>query len=166
VAGCENTTIALMVEFLAYTGVRVSEMLNILLSDIKARRDRVDVRVIGKGGKERIVWVDKPLLERIRNHFSESKWLFEHTGKQYSRVAVTNRIKYWGVKVLGREITAHTLRHSFATHKLRQTRNLKGVSKYLGYATTSVTADLYVHEELAWEDIEGGLEGPGGNVSR
>ncbi len=111
VASCEDTTIALMVEFLAYTGVRVSEMLNILLSDIKSRRDRVDMRVIGKGGKERIVWVDKPLLERIRNHFSGSKWLFEHSGKQYSRVAVTNRIKYWGVKVLGREITAHTLRH-------------------------------------------------------
>ena len=50
--------------------------------------------------------------------------------------------------VLGREISAHTLRHSWATEQIKRGQSLKAVSLYLGHASTSITADLYVHDTL------------------
>ena len=58
-----------------------------------------------------------------------------------------------GKMILGKEISAHTFRHSWATHTLKRTKNLKGVSKYLGHTSTSTTADLYVHDELTPDDV-------------
>jgi integrase/recombinase XerD len=154
VGECDDKTIALMIEFLAHTGVRVSEMLDILVADLKRRMDHYDLRISGKGGKERTVFVDKGLVERIRSHFQGKKYLFEHSGSQYSRVSVSARIKNQGKVILSKDISAHTLRHSFATEKLKKTRNLQGVSKYLGHSSTATTADLYVHDELTWEDVQ------------
>jgi len=151
----EDITVSLMVEFLYATGVRITEMLNILLSDIKRSNGKYTIRLRGKGNKERTVFAGKELVDRIKRHFKGTTYLFEHSGKGYNRISITNRIKAQGKIVLGKSISAHTLRHSFATHMLKKTNNLKGVSKYLGHSSTSTTADLYVHSELKWEDIVG-----------
>jgi len=149
----ESKTISLMIEFLAHTGVRISEMLNILLSDIVKSNGKSNIRILGKGGKERIVYADTALINGIKQYFRGNTYLFEHHGKPYSSNSTTQRITTQGMIVLGKHISAHTLRHSFATNMLKKTGNLKGVSKYLGHASTSTTADLYVHDELQWEDI-------------
>src|SRR6056297_16159 len=149
----EDITVSLMVEFLYATGVRITEMLNILLSDIKRSNGKYTIRLRGKGNKERTVFAGKELVDRIKRHFKGTTYLFEHNCKSYNRISITNRIKAQGKIVLGKSISAHTLRHSFATHMLKKTNNLKGVSKYLGHSSTSTTADLYVHSELSWEDL-------------
>lgn len=149
----EDKTIALMIEFLFTTGLRISEMLGILQSDVKKNNGKYIVTVLGKKNKERRVYVPNDLVFRVKDFFRGNKYLFEHNGKQYNRIAVTNRITLQGKIILGRRISAHTLRHSWATITLKKTNNLKGVSKYLGHSSTSTTANLYIHDELTWEDI-------------
>jgi integrase/recombinase XerD len=151
----EDKTIIPMMEFLYFTGVRISEMLGILLSDLKKGRGKYNITIRGKGNKERVVFASKDLIKRIQNQFQGSIYLFEHTRKPYQRNSITGRIKIQGKIILRKSISAHTFRHSFATHKLQETNNLKGVSKYLGHSSTAITADLYVHDELSWDDING-----------
>ncbi len=55
--------------------------------------------------------------------------------------------------MLGKRFSAHTLRHSFATTALEKTRKIKALSVYLGHSSTSVTLDMYVHEEFSQEDL-------------
>lgn len=150
---CKDKTIALMVEFLFCTGVRISEALGILLSDCRRLNDHYEIRVLGKGKKERIVFASFDLISRIEEHSQGTTYLFEHGGRQYNRISVTNRIKAQGEKILQKEISAHTLRHSFATEKLEKSGNLKAVSKYLGHSSTATTADLYWHSEFTWQDL-------------
>jgi len=144
-----------IVSFIAATGTRISETLNILLTDIKRKADHYEIRLVGKGNKERKVMVNKSLIDSIRAEFSSGTYLFDHGGKKYNPQYVTNQIRIAGQIVLGKRISAHTLRHSFATNTLARTNNLKGVSKYLGHASTSITADLYVHNDLSWGDLTG-----------
>lgn len=148
-----NPAVSLMIEFLAYTGCRISEILNVLVTDMKQSKGYWKIRIAGKGGKERSVLVGKDLIARVTAHFAGQKYLFEHNQKQYRREYVSMQIKRAGRKYLNKDISAHTLRHSFATDKLKRTKNLKGVSQYLGHSSTSTTADLYVHDELTWDDI-------------
>jgi len=156
----DDRTITHMIRFLSTTGLRVSEMLNILVSDITIKNQKATIRITGKGNKERIVYIQTDFFYDyldVRNKnllFDNRKYLFEHNGKQYSRVSVTNRINIQGQIILGKKITAHTFRHSFATEMLNQTGNIKGVSKYLGHYSTSITADLYIHNELSWDDLK------------
>lgn len=144
-----GTRTGLMIEFLARTGVRVSEMLNMKLSAIRENGAGFDyIRIIGKGNKERDVKVQRELVERIRETFQGSEYLFEHNGEQYNRISVTNMIKAASLRHIGREASAHVLRHSFATEQLRRDRPLKAVSEYLGHSSVATTADIYLHEQL------------------
>ena len=76
ITGTRDKTVSLVVEFLAYTGCRISEALNILLSDLKLSRGYYEVRILGKRRKERFIKVDKKLIERILQRFKSKKWLF------------------------------------------------------------------------------------------
>ena len=53
-----------------------------------------------------------------------------------------------GKRILGRRISAHSMRHSFATLAIREGASIKAVSKYLGHSSTAITMDMYVHERL------------------
>jgi len=149
--------IALIIEFLYTTGTRINEALGILLNDCDIGARRTLIRVSGKGSKERWIKIPTELYERIREKFVGRKYLFEHSEKQYSRTSVSYRIKIESLKYLHKDISAHTLRHSFATAKIQETGKIKGVSRYLGHSSTSTTLDMYVHEEL--DDEELGIEG-------
>jgi len=142
-----------MIEFLFATGLRISEMLGILLTDIVRSNGKCIVRVLGKRRKERKVYVATTLVDQVKEQFHSSIYLFEHKGQPYNRISITNRIATQGRVVLGRQISAHTFRHSFATTTLKKTDNLKGVSKYLGHSSVSTTANLYIHSELTWDDV-------------
>ncbi len=145
----------LMVQFLFSTGLRVSELCGIKLSDLKERDHYCQVRVLGKGQKERKLKVDKRLIERVREVFGCERYLFETKGgKPYSQQYVSAAIAQAGRRILGRSISAHTLRHSLSTIKIARTGKIKGVSEYLGHSSTAITLDMYVHEELSMEDLE------------
>ena len=148
-----DKTVSVMIEFLFATGLRISEMLGILLTDIVRSNGKCIVRVLGKRRKERKVYVATTLVDQVKERFHGSTYLFEHKGQPYNRISITNRITTQGRAVLGRQVSAHTFRHSFATTTLKKTDNLKGVSKYLGHSSVSTTANLYIHSELTWDDV-------------
>ena len=68
--------------------------------------------------------------------------------------ATIELFKKSGWRILRKDISAHTLRHSFATRMIDEGKSIKGVSKYLGHSNVSTTLDLYVHSELDWEALE------------
>jgi len=159
--GTQNDRLGLMMRFLWRTGLRISEMLDVCWDDlgsIYGKTNKGQQRVLevarGKGGKSRKLYVGCGLLDRIESTFSGVTWLFEHGGRQYSRVAVTNRIAAAARELLGRQgVGAHTLRHSFATNAIRKGWSLPKLSKWLGHSSVAITGDLYVHDEASATDV-------------
>ena len=135
VRNTRDATIKFMVMFLVGTGVRISEMLAIRLADLKSvDLEYIEIRIIGKGGKERFVHARAQLLERVREHFHGSTYLFEHHLKAFSRISVTNRIKYESLRTIGREVTARQLRHTWAIIQIQRGRDVNEVARSLGYS--------------------------------
>ncbi len=174
---CDKPRVRLWFEFLWVTGCRVSEMLTIRLSRVKAKEYLVHIKVLGKNRMERTVKIDRELLVRIQEEFKGKVFLFESPYKQsdqpslfdkpdekpkrrpYKREYVSQYITREAKRILGKHVSAHTLRHSFATEKIRKTRKTQAVSEYLGHSSTSITLDMYCHEELSEEDLGLGLFG-------
>lgn len=139
----------MFLQFLWQTGCRVSEMAGIRRADCEVGERAVRIRVNGKGSKERWLRIPRELYNAIRATFTGEEWLFETAGgKAYSRSYVSNQIAKLGRDILHRKISAHSLRHSFATRKIRDTGKIKAVSRYLGHSSTSITLNMYVHESL------------------
>ncbi|MGO8692999.1 MAG: tyrosine-type recombinase/integrase [Rectinemataceae bacterium] len=136
----KDGTIKLMVAFLVGTGVRISEMLSIRMSDLgPANRGFAEITVVGKGGKERQVHVKTAFVDRVRKHFRGTSYLFEHQGRPFSRISVTNRIKHEALKTIGREVTAQQLRHAWAVIQIRRGKDLSAVSAALGHSDPGST---------------------------
>ena len=148
-----DTRLSLMIRFLDETGVRISEMCNILVFDCRKRRDHVDIRILGKKQKERIIYLDFDLFNEIRKEFKGKIYLFEHNSKQYSTKATTIRIFTLTEKVLGKHRTAHDFRHIAATRLLKK-YTLGAVSRYLGHSDPAITAKIYDNNNLAFSDIK------------
>ena len=145
-----STRLGLIMEFLYLTGCRVSELTGIKIGHCERKGETVYFRITGKGNKQRTVRVKAPFYNRIREYFSGEQFLFEtQGGKAYSRVYISDQIRKLSLRVLGRGLSAHCFRHSFATRKVKNTGNLKGVSEYLGHSSVSITADMYVHSLLS-----------------
>ncbi len=144
--------LSLMIEMLAYTALRISELLGILNSDIKKRGDYYVIRIRGKGGKERKVGISVDLGDRIKEHFQGKSYLFEHHGKPYRREYISMSIKRYGRKILNREISAHTLRHTWATIAIKKTGRVKAVQEQLGHSSSSTTLNLYVHDSFSLDE--------------
>ncbi|MBL7771051.1 MAG: tyrosine-type recombinase/integrase [Flavipsychrobacter sp.] len=139
------------------TGMRLSELVSL-------RHNQVDhfqksLRVWGKGGKERILPVQQPLLERIRSYEAQKKkeWGGYEPG---APLLVTEKGKPVYAKYLYRLVKAHleglttlqkksphVLRHSFATHLLNQGAELNAVKELLGHASLAAT-QIYTHNTI------------------
>ena len=144
----------LFIDFLLQTGCRVSEMTGIKLSDLKDMGDHIRVRLLGKGNKERMNDVDSRLIQQIREVFRGQEYLFETgCGKSYRREYVSNQIKKAGKRVLEKNISAHTLRHVFATTALKAGWSAKKIAGQLGHSSTSITLDMYVQDSPTWQDL-------------
>ena len=149
------TTIGYAIEFLRATGCRISELIDCRLVDIvEHEKGKIWLRVHGKGRKERFLrFPAGNLLGRIKNHFEGKIWLFEHGGKQFNRHYFTQGISRAAQNILDRDgVSAHTLRHSWATQAVKRGIAIKKISRYLGHASTSITLDMYTH--IAMEDSD------------
>jgi len=131
------------------SGLRVSEVCGLNLYDVD---DKI-VRVTGKGGKERIVPIASIAVEAIdhylthhRVHSDKETALFVSSkGKRIDRTMVWKRLKeYAKTAGIRKEISPHTLRHSFATHLLENGADLRVIQEMLGHASIATT-DRYTH---------------------
>ncbi len=142
-----------ILELLYASGLRVSELSDIKINniDLNARY----IRCIGKGSKERIVPIGKKACNAIRKYLKEreyiikkynlnTKFLFvKENGKKLTRQDVYVFIRGLG-KNINKEISPHTIRHSFATHLLENGADLRVVQELLGHSDVSTT-QLYTH---------------------
>ena len=111
--------------------------------------DMVRLTITGKGNKERKIDIEKSLFEAIRAAFTGETYLFQtRGGKPYLAPYVSYEITKAGKRILSRRISAHSMRHSFATLAIREGASIKAVSTYLGHSSTATTIDMYVHESL------------------
>jgi integrase/recombinase XerD len=125
------------------SGLRISELLNLKIEDIDNDRHVIHVHQ-GKGKKDRITLLSKVAVEYLWKYLSSFKpenWLFEGPGgKPYSQRSVNLIIKRSALKAgINKAISAHTLRHSFATHLLEQGTDLRYIQVLLGHESSRTT---------------------------
>ena len=138
-----------ILEVLYATGVRVSELVNIKLSDIDF--DNGTIKVIGKGNKERIVYFNEKTRLYINNYIQERKGdneaLFIGVKKPYERLgtrAIEKIINKIAIRAnFDKSVFPHLLRHTFATQGLRQGANIYTIKFLLGH-TSVMTTERYI----------------------
>ena len=140
--------------FLANTGLRISECLSLTLDDVDL--DKSMIRVIqGKGGKDRNVPINQtllPLLKDYRNNWRDAYGsdLFFATKKSgslsnsYINTVIRNTVKKLGWK---KQVSCHTLRHSFASSLVKKKVGLVEIQKLLGHSSLKVTS-VYTHVDM------------------
>ncbi len=154
IKGIRGSKLRLVVEFLATTGLRISELIGIRLEDVKAADSYYLVRVLGKGQKQRAVKVSQDLIERVRKTYQGSSYLFETSGgKPLGRESVSREITRAGRRILGKHISAHSLRHAFATAAIKAGWSAKKMAAQLGHSSTAITLDMYVQDAPSWQDV-------------
>jgi len=135
-----------ILELLYGAGLRISELVNLNISDLDLRHRWV--RVLGKGSKERIVPVGRKACQCIRVYLREREIkkgeevpLFcNRYGKRISRQACWKAIKKYAQRAgITKRISPHTLRHSFATHLLARDADLRSVQELLGHSNIGTT---------------------------
>jgi integrase len=149
--------VRLIAETLYQTGARVSEIVG-LRRDYVRVNGHVELRLFGKGSKERQATITQELYRRILATFPEGEYLFTtERGNPFNRGYITREIDRSARRVLGRSVTAHVLRHSRATDLIERTGKVKGVSRMLGHASEATTLRYYVKQSLTEEELFEGV---------
>ncbi|MGB9711492.1 MAG: site-specific tyrosine recombinase XerD [Thermodesulfovibrio sp.] len=136
-----------MLELMYASGLRVSELVNLKLSDINFEAGFI--RVKGKGDKERVVPIVYRSIDKIKKYLIElrpkllkkkaSDYLFlNNRGQAMTRQRFWQNLKVMG-KIAGVNVTPHMIRHSFATHLLEGGADLRSLQKMLGHSDISTT---------------------------
>ena len=146
---------AVIMELLYATGLRVGELVSVSLQDLDL--SEAYIRCMGKGSKERIVYLHAKALEELRRYLRESRvallghrrteqaLFVNHRGERLTRQWVWTILKTYAQKAgIDQNITPHTLRHSFATHLLQRGASLRHVQELLGHSSISTT-QVYTH---------------------
>ena len=157
-----------IIEFLADTGVRVSEMCDLRIKAIRPfDPDKAYVTIVGKGDKERAVWLSDALLARLRRLFRGQVYLFETaTHRRLDPDNVYKEIRRTFMRAAGIALTPHNLRHYFATRKLEEGASTRAVGNYLGHSDPSTTAASYDVSQLSPDQLKTNHHGNRGRRSR
>ena len=143
-----------MLEIMYSSGLRVTELINLKVTDIDLELETV--RIFGKGSKERIIPLGEYSIDAIkeyltyhRNALSKNKnsnYLFlSSRGESMTRQAFFKTLKKIALKQnIKTEFSPHTLRHSFATHLLKHGADLRSIQELLGHSDISST-QIYTH---------------------
>ncbi len=141
-----------MLELLYSSGLRLAELVDLDPGDVDM--SDATVRVTGKGNKDRIVPVGRQALKALRQWLLtrsdlaavDEKALFvSNRGTRISHRSVQARVKHWAKKQgIDANVYPHLFRHSFATHVLESSHDLRGVQELLGHANISTT-QVYTH---------------------
>lgn len=140
-----------MMELMYSAGLRLNELQQLNLQDLQSRTR--ELRVIGKGNKERILpygrfaaqAIQKWLAVRILFNPEDDALFVSQRGKRISHRAIQKRMEVWGQRQgLPTHLNPHKLRHSFATHMLESSSDLRAVQELLGHSNLSTT-QIYTH---------------------
>jgi integrase/recombinase XerD len=143
-----------MLELLYATGLRASELAQLKISDLNL--DIGYIRCLGKGKRERVVPIGKiaiaatqeylqDLRPQLAKAFSGNSLLLSRTGRSLGRIEIWRLIKKYALRAgMPRNLTAHTLRHCFATHLLSGGADLRSVQEMLGHVDIATT-QIYTH---------------------
>ena len=141
-----------ILELLYSSGLRLAELTDLNLGDVDLQD--ATVRVTGKGNKDRVVPVGKQALAAVRSwqksrvtlaDEAETALFVSARGGRLSQRAVQARVKHWAKRQgIDTRVYPHLFRHSFATHLLESSHDLRGVQELLGHANISTT-QVYTH---------------------
>ena len=154
--GWQGETERMILAILYGTGIRVSELVNIKKHHLDLSNS--NLKVLGKGNKERIIPLSPELKIRIENYLAESGKLAEQVDKDYFLLndqgkKLNTRYVYTVVKGYLSRVTTierkgpHTLRHSFATHLMNNGADLNAVKELLGHSSLAST-QVYTHNTI------------------
>jgi integrase/recombinase XerC len=141
-----------LMELLYSSGLRLAELVGLNLPDLNAA-DRT-VRVLGKGSKTRVLPVGRKALAALAAWLKERRALIRQetaavfvgaSGRRLGARAIQKRVAYWAVRQgLPMHVHPHLFRHSFASHLLESSGELRAVQELLGHADISTT-QVYTH---------------------
>tara|TARA_B100000123_G_scaffold32774_1_gene21893 strand:- start:327 stop:1265 length:939 start_codon:yes stop_codon:yes gene_type:complete len=141
-----------LIELLYSTGLRVSEVANLKLKDINLKKS--EIKILGKGNKERIVIFNNKSKEKIISYLKNDKRyisikteaLFQNKFKEALSTRSIQRIlkKYLNFSGINSKYSTHTLRHTFATHLLEGGADIKVIQQLMGHSSPETTK-IYTH---------------------
>ena len=144
-----------IIEIIYGCGLRVSELTNLLLSNLFLKQGYI--KIVGKGNKERLSPIGSLAIDslndfltnvrpglKINNKFSDHVFI-NNRGTSLSRSMIFKMIKKYTLKAnINKDISPHSLRHSFATHLIEGGANLRAVQEILGHSSITTT-EIYTH---------------------
>jgi len=138
----------LIMKLLYSTGLRVSECVNLKITDFEFENNMGWVRS-GKGNKDRAFFISQKLIEEIKKHIQtlDEKEIYVFPGKKGHLTTrnIQKIIKNTAIKAkIPKNVTAHKLRHSFATHNLNNGVDIRLIQELLGHSNLSTT-QIYTH---------------------
>jgi integrase/recombinase XerC len=148
-----------MLELLYSSGLRLAELVSLDCADMIAAIAQGDIRVTGKGSKQRVVPLGSYAITALQAWLAVREQLAEpdeaalfvgQRGLRISPRVVQLRVKQWGIKLgITSSVHPHLLRHSFATHVLQSSGDLRAVQEMLGHASISTT-QVYTHLDFQY----------------
>lgn len=152
----EGKTNRLLLQIFYQTGMRLSELIN--LKESQVDKSNGQIKVLGKGNKERIIPVNNELLNDIHIYIHNKKDNIEDTGTLYLLINekgkklqpkyVYNKVKeYLGYVTTNERKSPHILRHSFATHLTNNGADINAVKELLGHSSLAAT-QIYTHNSI------------------
>ncbi|HEY9114066.1 MAG TPA: site-specific tyrosine recombinase/integron integrase [Bacteroidales bacterium] len=138
-----------MLSLIYACGLRRSELLNLIPTDVNSKRGLLIIRN-AKGNKDRVAPLPEKMVEMLRDYyraFRPEKWLFEGRvkGEKYSEYSLQSVLKQCCKKAnITKPVTLHWLRHSYATHLLEAGTDLRYIQELLGHKS-SKTTEIYTH---------------------
>lgn len=155
--GYEGALDRIIIELLYGTGMRRSELLNLKESDVDSYN--AQIKVLGKGNKERLIPIHTQLLAGIKNYIAEKNKLIDgmpqgnyllvtEKGKPLSAAIVYNTVKkHLSIVTTINKRSPHVLRHTFATHLMNNGADINAVKELLGHSSLAAT-QVYTHNTI------------------
>lgn len=145
--------ISLITEFIFQTGFRIYPTITMKLYKCKKVGGIIEVSNIHKGRKDHTMYITIELFNRIKKYFKGAVYLFEHDGKHYTTRHISAMIAKWSSEILKKRVTAHSIRHSFATYQhIGRGLPITTVQAGLGHSKIDTTM-RYTHLKATAKDF-------------